>query len=97
MAKKKKLNMTIAEADIEFKQSVDTLTEAIAEDLEQYPSELEPFDAYAQRVRAQVVSNVEDFRNRFLEGYSILLHEIESIEKDAETDQDKPPPGTIVL
>ena len=98
MAEKKKIPTSVAEADVEFKKSVDALTEVIIEDLkEEYHNDLEPFDAYAQRVRAQVHANMEDFRDRFLEGYEVLLQELVSQQVKSEPVQDKPPPGTIIL
>lgn len=95
---KKKIPVSIAEADVEFKQSVDALTEVLIEELKgDYRTDLEPFDAYAQRVRAQVHANMQDFRDRFLEGYEVLLQELVSQQTKAESIQDKPPPGTIIL
>lgn len=68
----------IAEADVKLRKSVDELTEAIVEDLrDRYNSDLEPFEVYANRVRQQVCENLQDFRDRFLQGYSVLLDELE--------------------
>ena len=95
---KKKMPVGIAEADVEFKRSVDALTEVLVEELkEEYHTDLEPFDAYAQRVRAQVHANMEDFRDRVLEGYEVLLQELVPHLAKVESIQDKPPPGTIIL
>lgn len=94
----KNKTLSAAEADVEFKQSVDGLTDVILEDLKQdYHNDLEPFDAYAQRIRAQVHENMEDFRNRFLEGYEVLLQEIMSHQSKKDVTEEKPPPGTIIL
>lgn len=90
--------LSAAEADVEFKQSVDDLTDVILEDMKNdYHNDLEPFDAYAQRIRAQVHENMEDFRNRFLEGYEVLLQEIITHQTKKEVTDEKPPPGTIIL
>ena len=77
MDNKRSSRLTTAEADVEFQKSVKDLTEAIVEDLEAgYQSELEPFEAYANRIRHQVHENLEQFRDRFLQGYDVLIEEI---------------------
>ncbi|MFQ5730113.1 MAG: hypothetical protein ACE5GN_07110 [Waddliaceae bacterium] len=97
--KKTKASTEVAEADVEFATAVDELTDAIVEDLEEsYDSELEPFEAYAQRVRAQIHSNMDEFRKRFLQGYEVLLKELsERYTKMDEEPEEEPPPGAMKL
>lgn len=100
MGKEKKgTSLNVAEADVDFEKSVDKLVEAIAEDVKEgYQSDLEPFEGYVQKVRAEVHSNMEEFRNRFLHGYEVLLKEISSQSaQESESNEKKPPPGSIKL
>lgn len=73
---------SIEEAEREFEKSVEDLTTAIVEDLEaDYQSELEPFEAYANRIRHQVHENLEKFKDRFMHGYDVLIAEINELNK----------------
>lgn len=92
---KKQKSMQIAQSDVDFEKSVDQLTDAILEDLKAgYKSELEPFEAYSARVRAQIHENMDDFRDRFLQGYEILIQEIaKQYEKSSVKDTRVPPDG----
>jgi hypothetical protein len=97
MAKKNHTSkVNIAEADVKLRKSVDELTEAIVEDLrDRYHSDLEPFEIYANRVRQQVCDNLQDFRDRFLQGYSVLLDELEKESTDQENKSgERPLDGT---
>lgn len=96
---KTKVSGSVAEADVEFTEAVDEFAEAIVEDLKEgYHSDLEPFEAYAQRVRAEIHSNMDDFRNRFLQGYEVLLNELSmQYTKASESEEEQPPPGAIAL
>lgn len=94
---KKPAAVQVAEADVEFKQSVDQLTNAIVEDLqENYHNDMEPFEAYAQRVRAQIHENMDDFRSRFLQGYEVILNEL-ALQYSSKSDEQEPPPGALRL
>lgn len=92
---KKSRSMQIAQTDVDFEKSVDQLTDAILEDLKaSYKSDLEPFEAYAARVRAQIHENMDDFRDRFLQGYEILIQEIsKQYERSTPKDMQAPPDG----
>lgn len=87
MDKKRDSRLSLAEAEKEFEKSVEDLTSAIVEDLEaDYQSELEPFEAYANRIRHQVHENLETFKDRFLHGYDVLIEEINQLQnKDRES------------
>lgn len=57
---------------------METLASAIAEDLyhrQQRP--LEPFEAYMQKIKYSLYSNVELFSTRFARGYRVILEELE--------------------
>lgn len=61
----------------DFEKSVKGLTTAIEEKLgEEHMANLEPFEAYAHRVRSQVLLGLGEFRERFQEGYKVLLEEL---------------------
>lgn len=82
----------------EFREAVDELVDGIVEDLEkEYHSELESFDAYAQRVREEVHADMAEFRHHFLKGYDVLIEELTQQYNGANTTEDKPPPGAIIL
>ena len=72
MAKpKRKQGQTSAE------QAIDDLADLVIENLEgSYHSDLEPFEAYASRVRARIYADVNQFRQRFHHGYHVLLDEV---------------------
>ena len=93
--KKTKQATDVAMADKEFAKAIDGLTEAMVNDLEKdYHSELEPFEAYATRIRVQIHSNLEEFRDRFLKGYEVLLNELShSYKEDNKSDEKQPPSG----
>jgi len=60
-----------------FKRTVEDLTEAIIENLEELMQEdLEPYEAYANHIRHQVHHNLDQFRERFTSGYQALLDEM---------------------
>lgn len=81
--KTEKKSIKVAMEDIEFKKSVDDLANAITDDLEKsYQSDLEPLEAYVNKVRSQLHEDMDTFRNRFLNGYQILLEELEKEKKD---------------
>lgn len=78
MKRKAKLSTT-AEDAAEREKSLETLASAFAEDLyarQQMP--LEPFEAYLQKVKFSLYSDVELFRMRFARGYRAILEELES-------------------
>lgn len=57
---------------------IDILASAVAEDLyarQQMP--LEPFEAYLQKIKFSLFSNLEVFHTRFSRGYRVLLEELE--------------------
>lgn len=60
----------------DYSHAVEELAEAIVENLSQQTNALEPFEVYAQRMRAKVCSEAYHFRQRFNRGYRILLAEL---------------------
>lgn len=58
-------------------QAIDDLADLVVESFQDsYRSELEPFEAYAARVRARVYADVTLFRQRFHHGYHVLMDEL---------------------
>ncbi|MCB1213706.1 MAG: hypothetical protein KDK40_05330 [Chlamydiia bacterium] len=53
----------------------------VLEAKESYHSELEPFDSYARRLRARMISEFKTFRQRFANGYKVLY---EGIRRESE-------------
>lgn len=99
MSKRKVLQkVMVAKTQIAFKKSIDELTEVIVENLrEGYQSDLEPFEMYAHRIRRQVYENLEEFCDRFLQGYGVLLEELVNDYQEAEDRMGRPPPGVMKL
>jgi len=82
----------------EFNKSVDELADIlIKEEEKNYTSELEPFEVHAQRMRKEIHENMEDFRDRFLQGYELLLKELAQQYTGSEDKGGKVPPGAIKL
>lgn len=75
---KKKIKMATEEkSDSTFEKSVAEFAGAVVDSLEKgYKSDLEPFELYAQKVRARLQEDVKEFRQRFAKGYHALLDEI---------------------
>ncbi len=62
----------------EFEQVIDEITELVVESLRQdYHNDLEPFEAYAARIRGRLATNLRDLRTRFNRGYHVLLEELD--------------------
>lgn len=58
-------------------QAVEDLADIVIETLQDsYNCELEPFEAYASRVRARIYADVNLFRQRFHHGYRLLMDEM---------------------
>lgn len=62
---------------------------------EGHHSELEPFEAYAARLRGEMIKQLEGYRERLAHGYEVLLKELAREKSTAS--QQPPPPGTIRL
>ena len=93
----RKTKIKLKTIEIDFKKSVDELAEAIVEEeREAFHSDLEPFEAYAQRVKAQLHTDMNEFRERFTSGYEVLLNEIVK-EGEGSSKDESPPPGAIIL
>lgn len=61
----------------EQERAIDDLAEYVIESLRgEFHSELEPFEAYAARLRKSIVADVRLFRQRFHRGYHVLMTEL---------------------
>lgn len=88
----------MAKPDVEFKEAIEELADAVVEELKEgYRSDLEPFEAYAQRMRQELHTNMEDFHDRFLKGYEVLIHELLERQEKSHEDEGEVPPGAIKL
>lgn len=66
---------TVTEEDVD--QAALELAELVTSHLHEEPrSEVEPFEQYVQKVRAQVHADANVFKKRFKQGYEVLLEEI---------------------
>lgn len=84
--------------DAEFEKSIDEIADALLEgEEENYDSELEPFEAYANRMRTEIHENMEEFRDRFLKGYELLLKELAQQYTGMAEAEGRLPPGAIKL
>lgn len=96
MSKLKKKGMETSEEDVDplYTQAVNELTEAVVENLEEETKKtIEPFEAYAKRIRGKVHSNLNEFRTRFNRGYHVLIDELNKEQKKP-TDE---PPGKNMI
>lgn len=76
---KKKGKASLDQEDpVTREKSMEALASAIAEDLyHRQKLPLEPFEAYMEKVKYSLYSNVELFSTRFSRGYRVLLEELE--------------------
>lgn len=63
-----------AETDRSLSEFAKQITESLKKD---FKSELEPFEAYAERVRNQIFFNTEKFSEKISAGFRVLMQEIE--------------------
>lgn len=65
----------VMEAD--YDASVDEMCDALLESIQEgYHSELEPWEAYEKRMRAEIHESMNDYRDRFAAGYKVLIDEL---------------------
>jgi hypothetical protein len=84
--------------DVDFDKSVDKLADSILEEVKEgYDSQLESFDNYAEKTRNEIHANMDQFRNRFLKGYEILLDELTHQNKVKQNVEVTLPPYAIKL
>lgn len=87
----------VAEIDVEHAKALEELADAVVEDLKGgYQSDFEPFEAYAERVRADIHTSMGDFHKRFLQGYQVLLEELTK-QYSSKDEEEKPPPGAMII
>lgn len=66
-----------SEFDEEYHQATEELINVIIESLrDDYRSDVEPFEVYANKVRFSLIRNIKDFSNRFRRGHNLLLEEL---------------------
>lgn len=69
------MNLDSSKSDSE--KALDLFMEAFIESLkEEMQNPLEPFDIYANRVKFQIYSDIERFKERFKNGYHVLMEEL---------------------
>lgn len=75
---KKKLKVSVEEeSDDDLVSSFEELPDAVMEQLrEDRLRTQEPFEQYAEKIRAKIHVNTEAFRHRFLKGYRALIDEL---------------------
>ena len=74
---KKKLKVSIEEETDEELLSFEELPDAVMEQFREHRlSTQEPFEQYADKIKAKIHTNAETFRRRFLKGYHALLDEL---------------------
>lgn len=82
----------------EFSDYVDEIADVyLEEEREGYDSDLEAFDSYSVRFRAQVHQDMEQFRDRFFSGYELLLKELSMQHKGSSDVKEEIPPNAIKL
>lgn len=68
--------------EAEAKEAIESLADAYLESVRDgYRSDLEPFEAYEQKVRSQIHRDADKFRERFQKGYHVLINEINKNKK----------------
>jgi hypothetical protein len=70
---KKKLQVISAEYERVLQQFIDDVLELRRKE---YHSALEPFDAYANKVRQDLTNHFHEFYHNFLNGYDVLVDQI---------------------
>ncbi len=69
--------MTEKDAEDKFHKSAEELASLIVKDLEEgYNGKFESFEVYSARKKREIVHNLEIFRDRFSNGYKVILDEI---------------------
>lgn len=78
MKSSQKKDKTAADDSEDIAPAVKEFAETLIESLkDNYNSKLEPFEAYAQKIRSHIFANAKSFKKRFSKGYEILLKEVE--------------------
>jgi hypothetical protein len=81
-----------SQADEEFDKSIDDIAALfLAEEGANYEGKLESYEVHAQKVRKEVHESMEEFRDRFLKGYELLLKELSQQYQTAAGKGDIPP------
>ncbi len=81
------------ENDELYEKAIDELANLVSEEMQGHPrSNLEPFEAYAARIKAKIHANMSVFRERFGKGYHALIKELE---KEYPKHKGPPGPGAI--
>ncbi len=74
---KKKKPKAIQESPEMLDKAAEDFAEVVVNSFrENYHSEMEPFEAYAARIKAKIYDDITEFRSRFAKGYHVLLDEL---------------------
>lgn len=77
--KGKKLPVEHSKEDEEIKKAIDQFADAYIDKMkENYHNPYEPFNVYAERLRAQIYHNADRFKQRLINGLQILIRETKS-------------------
>lgn len=74
----KKQRTSVSEDEERYKKTLEEMADAVIGSLKPgYRSDLEPFEQYAEKVKAKMHTDMDDFRLRLAKGYKALLDEIQ--------------------
>lgn len=66
----------------EVEKAIDSFIETYIESLrDTYNNPLEPFEAYSNRMRAEIYRDANEFKERFTRGFYILMEQLQKKEK----------------
>jgi hypothetical protein len=81
------------ESEEMYEKAINDLANLVSEEMRGHPSmSMEPFDAYAARIKAKIHADMNEFRTRFSRGYHALIKELE---KEHPKHKEPPGPGAI--
>ncbi|CCB86963.1 MULTISPECIES: hypothetical protein [Parachlamydia] len=74
---RKRKNTSSGQAEMKYEKTVEEVANAVADSMkDDYQNDLEPFELYAERIKAKIHSEMDDFRERLAKGYQVLLDEV---------------------
>ena len=88
---KQKGKTLVADDAVHDDKAIEELADVVIESLrEQYRSDLEPFELYAQKVRFKIHININEFRTGFFKGYHVLLEELHKEHVKSKAQREEP-------
>jgi len=82
----------------DFDKIVDEIADIyLQEEATSYDSELISFKSHADKIRDEIRKDMEEFRDRFLKGYEILIIEIAEQYGGSKEANERVPPNAIKL